>query len=135
MMRLAVHELHAAGFEVCAPVHDAMLVLVPEAGAQELVEQAAGIMVNASATILDGFEVRVGGAGPGELVRHPSRYMDPRGRVMWGRIQGLLAELEAEGKHLGDGPEGQPHRVPEGHTGGHLSLLSLSSSSQREGRV
>lgn len=115
MMRLAAHELLAAGFEVCAPVHDAMLILVPEDGAAELVRQAAGIMVAASATVLDGFEIRVGGASPGELVRHPDRYMDPRGRIMWDRIQGLLASLEATDTPLGDVSQGQGEDVPHGH--------------------
>jgi hypothetical protein len=114
MMRLAAHDLVAAGFEVCAPVHDAMLILVPESGAEELVHQAAGIMVKASAVVLGGFEIRVGGAAPGDLVRHPHRYMDPRGVVMWNRIQRIVDDMDGASTLSGGGPLGQGEGVPQG---------------------
>jgi hypothetical protein len=30
-----------------------------------------------------------------KIVRHPDRYMDPRGERMWGAVQGILADLKA----------------------------------------
>jgi DNA polymerase I len=44
-------------------------------------------MIEASRIVLDGFKLRADAA----LVRYPDRYQDPRGVVMWDRVNRLIA--------------------------------------------
>jgi hypothetical protein len=62
------------------------------------------IMAEASRVILDGFELRTdcpdevdehGEPVPyPHIIRHPRRYMDKRGTVMWDRVIGLVAQRQ-----------------------------------------
>jgi hypothetical protein len=46
-------------------------------------------MAEASAVVLDGFRLRA----DANVVRHPDRYVDPRGERMWSTVQAILAEM------------------------------------------
>ena len=48
-------------------------------------------MREASRIVLDGFELRT----DVNVVRHPDRFMDERGTVMWQRVMALLDRAEA----------------------------------------
>jgi hypothetical protein len=91
MLRLACILATERGIRVCAPVHDAILieVRIEELAGQVAAAQAA--MAEASAAVLDGFQLR----SDAKLVVYPDRYMDPRGERMW-RI--AMAALEAAEK-------------------------------------
>ena len=86
MLRLAACLVTEAGIDVCAPIHDALLIEAPADGIAEAVATTSRLMTHASAVVLDGWEIGtdVQIVGPGE------RYSDPRGAVMWERITGLL---------------------------------------------
>jgi hypothetical protein len=45
---------------------------------------------------LDGFEL----ATDATIVRHPERYMDPRGAVMWERVTRLIAKRQIAATEL-----------------------------------
>lgn len=93
MMRLAACLATERGIEVCAPVHDAFVICAPLERIDEDVAATQAAMVEASRLVLDGFELET----EAEIVRWPDRYMDEsRGRVMWQRVTGLLAELDRE---------------------------------------
>ena len=92
MMRLACCLATEGGLEICAPVHDALLLAAPLERMETDVGALRACMAEASRLVLDGFEVRT----DAKLVRYPERYMDKRGRAMWDRVMGLLAELEAD---------------------------------------
>jgi DNA polymerase I len=47
-------------------------------------------MAEASRVVLNGFELGT----DAHTVRHPDRYMDDRGSVMWDRVTRLLAEYK-----------------------------------------
>lgn len=47
-------------------------------------------MREASELVLPGFPLRT----DAKVVRHPDRYADDRGRVMWGTVQGILDGLD-----------------------------------------
>jgi hypothetical protein len=49
-------------------------------------------MAEASHIVLDGFEVRTEVA---HVVKHPDRYRDERGAVMWDRVTRLIAERQS----------------------------------------
>jgi DNA polymerase I len=48
-------------------------------------------MREASRIVLDGFEL---GTDAG-IVRHPDRYADPRGTVMWNRVMNLIRRQQS----------------------------------------
>jgi hypothetical protein len=92
MLRLACCLATECGIEVCAPVHDAVLICAP---LERLHCDVAGMrraMAEASRTVLSGFELRT----DARVVRHPERYMDDRGHVMWERVVALLKRQEVE---------------------------------------
>jgi hypothetical protein len=88
MLRLACCLATERGIEVCAPVHDAVLICAP---LDQLEQDLAGMraaMAEASRVVLAGFELGT----DAEIVTYPSRYMDERGVVMWGKVMAVLAE-------------------------------------------
>jgi hypothetical protein len=86
MLRLACCYATEAGIDVCAPVHDAMLIQAPADRITEAVSAAQAAMARASADVLDGFELR----SDVKVIVHPDRYEDERGCVMWALVWELL---------------------------------------------
>ena len=86
MLRLACCLATERGIEVCAPVHDAVLIFAPLDRLDFDVEIVRSCMVEASRIVLDGFEL----GADAHVVLYPERYMDPRGAVMWGRVARLI---------------------------------------------
>jgi DNA polymerase I-like protein with 3'-5' exonuclease and polymerase domains len=87
MLRLACCLATERTIEVCAPVHDAVLICAPIDQLENDVARMRARMAEASRIILDGFELRTDAV----LIRHPERYQDPRGTVMWDRVTRLVA--------------------------------------------
>jgi hypothetical protein len=94
MMRLACCLATERGVEVCAPVHDALLVEGPADTIKTVVEQTRRAMDEASELVLSGFRLRT----EARVVRWPERYMDGRGRGMWERVARLLDEPGIEAR-------------------------------------
>jgi DNA polymerase I-like protein with 3'-5' exonuclease and polymerase domains len=88
MMRIAACLATERGIEVCAPVHDAFLICAPIERIDEEASAMRSAMIEASRTVLDGFELRV----DIDVVKFPDRFMDPRGEVMWARVMALIAK-------------------------------------------
>lgn len=88
MLRLACCLATERGIRVCATVHDALLVEGPADAIHEVVAETRRAMREASEIILDGFALR----SDDKVVVWPERYMDRRGREMWGRVMRLLGE-------------------------------------------
>ena len=86
MLRLACCSLTEAGVRVCAPVHDALLIEAPADDIEQAVAVCQQAMQQASELVLRGFPLRT----EAKVVRHPDRYMDPRGHTMWDMVFGLL---------------------------------------------
>jgi hypothetical protein len=92
MLRIACCLATERGVEVCAPVHDAMLIAAP---LHRLDADAAAMreaMREASAAVLAGFELGT----DVKVVRYPDRYSDPRGKEMWRRVMRLIGDGESE---------------------------------------
>jgi len=88
MLRIACVLLTDAGIRVCAPVHDALLIEAPLDGLDAAVATTQELMKEASAIVLDGFELR----SDVNTVRYPQRYMDARGLHMWNKVMGLMGQ-------------------------------------------
>ena len=86
MLRLACIFAINLGVKVCGPIHDAVLIEAPADELDEKIDLARRCMAQASAMVLDGFEVRT----DYEKVVYPARYSDPRGEKMWMTICKIL---------------------------------------------
>jgi hypothetical protein len=86
MLRVAVINAHHLGVEICATVHDALLIQAP----LDLIDKAAldtqQAMVEASELILKGFSLKT----DTKVFKWPDRYFDEQGGGMWSRIMKLL---------------------------------------------
>jgi hypothetical protein len=97
MLRIACCLATERGIEVCAPVHDAVLICAPFDQLETDIAGMRAAMAEASRLVLDGFEL----ATDVKVVRWPDRYMDPRGRHMWERVCGLVAQAEPQARSCG----------------------------------
>lgn len=86
VLRLACCLATERGIQVCAPVHDALLVEGPANQIDRVVAQTQAAMLEASGVVLDGFEL----GSDAKTVLYPDRYMDERGSRMWKVVTGLL---------------------------------------------
>jgi hypothetical protein len=90
MLRLACCLATEQGIEVCAPVHDAVLICAPLERLDADVKRMQEAMREASRIVLNGFELGT----DAKIVRYPDRYMDERGKAMWDRVTQLINERE-----------------------------------------
>jgi hypothetical protein len=102
MLRLACCLATERGVEVCAPVHDALLVEGDADRMGDILEATRTAMAEASRVVLGGLEVGT----DADVVEWPHRYADPRGRVMWQRVTEIL-DRDQEGQIGHEGQEGQ----------------------------
>jgi DNA polymerase-1 len=98
MLRLACCIAIEAGVEICAPVHDAVLITAPLHRLDEDVLAMREAMRKASSLVLSGFELGT----DVKLIRYPDRYSDPRGKAMWWRVMKLIGEEGHEPWAAGD---------------------------------
>jgi hypothetical protein len=94
MMRLACCLATERGVEVCAPVHDALMVEGPARLIEDVVARTRQAMREASELVLPGFPLRT----DAKIVLYPNRYLDPRSERMWGVVRGILAGLRARAR-------------------------------------
>jgi hypothetical protein len=86
MLRLACCFADDAGIEICATVHDALLICAPLERLDADIATARACMAEASRIILAGHELRT----EVDEVHWPERYVDERGEVMWNRVMQLI---------------------------------------------
>jgi DNA polymerase-1 len=90
MMRIACILAVERGIQLCAPIHDALLIEAPTAEINEGVSRLTECMREASEAVLgDGKVCRV----DADIVTYPDRYMDENGKDMWEKITGILAQV------------------------------------------
>jgi DNA polymerase family A len=92
MLRLACCLGTERGIEICAPIHDAVLICAPLDRLYTDVARMQEAMREASRIVLAGFELRTDAL----VFLHPNRFMDERGTVMWWRVMTLLSRVETE---------------------------------------
>ena len=88
LLRIACCLATERGIEVCAPVHDAVLIAAPLERIEADVAAMQAAMAEASAAVLGGFVLGT------EAKTYPDRYRDPRGEVMWKRVSDLVRQRE-----------------------------------------
>lgn len=90
MLRLACCLMTERGIGLCAPVHDAVLIEGKAEDMHATISAAQEAMREASAVVLDGFELET----DVEVVAFPNRYFDERGVDMWNSVTGILEDLK-----------------------------------------
>jgi DNA polymerase I len=88
MLRLACCFATERGIEICAPVHDAVLICAPLDRLEEDIAGMRAAMCEASRIVLDGFELRTDAT----RICYPDRFHDPRGTAMWNRVIELITK-------------------------------------------
>src|SRR5262249_50396837 len=96
MLRLACCYATETGIEVCAPVHDAILICAPLEQLDKDIARTRAAMAAAARAVLNGVELLTDVV----VVRWPDRYMDKRGAVMWRRARTLIEKREAHAHRL-----------------------------------
>jgi hypothetical protein len=96
MLRLACCLATERGIEVCAPVHDAVLIAAPLEQIDDAIATTKAAMREASRIVLAGFELET----EAEIVRYPNRYGDKRGVRMWTEVMGLIARHQDGAAHV-----------------------------------
>jgi hypothetical protein len=86
MLRIACILATERGIEVCAPVHDAIMICAPMDRLDDDIAATRKAMAEASTAVLPGFTLET----DVKIVRAPDRFMDPRGTVMWNKVIQLL---------------------------------------------
>jgi DNA polymerase I len=92
MLRLGCCLATERGIEVCAPVHDALLIAAPISEIEEAVAVTREAMAEASRVVLDDFEVRT----EAKVTRYPHHFVDKRGTQMWSVVTQLIEEAKAK---------------------------------------
>ena len=90
MLRLACCFATEQGINICAPIHDAILIEAPLKDLEETTGRAQDAMAKASRLVLEGFELR----SEATTYRYPERYWDPRGARMWNTVWSLLEQSQ-----------------------------------------
>lgn len=90
MLRLACCLLTEQGINVCAPVHDALLVEAPVEEIRAVAATTQQAMAEASALVLGGFSLRT----ESNIIAYPDRFQDRRGQKMWDVLMSLLARKD-----------------------------------------
>jgi hypothetical protein len=86
MLRLACCLATERDIEVCAPVHDAVLLCAPLDRLEEDIAGMRAAMADASRLVLAGFELRTDAM----RIPYPDRFQDPRGVTMWDKVTNLI---------------------------------------------
>ena len=92
ILREATCRLVDDGVDVCALVHDAIVIISPTHRFKEDVAKTLRAMRDASQLVLDGFTLGI----DSNLVSYPDSYIDEKGIDMWNLIYRLMAETEAQ---------------------------------------
>jgi len=93
MMRIACVLAVERGLQLCAPIHDALLIESSNDQIDADVTKLKECMSEASEGVLGTGKIcRV----DAEIVKHPDRYMDEQGQEMWDKIMMLLAKRQGQ---------------------------------------
>jgi DNA polymerase I len=86
ILRVACCLVTEAGYEVCAPVHDAVLVNCKIEDVDRAKAEVTAMMAKASQIVLGGFTLKIGV----EVTKYPDHLTDKRGKKMWTEVMKQL---------------------------------------------
>jgi hypothetical protein len=86
MLRLACCLATENGIRICAPIHDAVLIIAPAEQSEVDVSRMRHTMAEASRIVLAGFELETESTS----IFWPDHYCDDRGAAMFAKVMSLL---------------------------------------------
>jgi DNA polymerase I-like protein with 3'-5' exonuclease and polymerase domains len=96
MLRLACILIHERGVQLCAPVHDAILIEAPDDQIGEHARIAQDCMNRASEIVLNGFRI----VGDIRTSRYPERFLDDESRPFWDQVMALIEQVKTTAQHV-----------------------------------
>jgi DNA polymerase-1 len=90
MLRIACLLIAEHGIQLCAPVHDAILIEAPEHLIEEHVQIAQNCMVKASRIVLSGFTL----ASDAQILRYPERFLDEQSQPFWETVMEIMRSVK-----------------------------------------
>jgi hypothetical protein len=96
MLRVACILIHERGVQLCAPVHDAVLIEAPDDHIGEHARIAQDCMNRASEIVLNGFRI----TGDIRILRYPERFLDDESRPFWDHVTALIEKVKATEQHV-----------------------------------
>jgi hypothetical protein len=85
-LRVACCLVCEAGYEICAPVHDAILISCKIEDIDRVKADVTALMIKASQIVLGGSALKVGV----EITKYPDHLTDKRGLKMWTEVMKQL---------------------------------------------
>lgn len=95
MLRLACCLVTERGMQVCATLHDAMLIEASDTEILHAVDVVQHAMSEASRIVLEGFALR----SAVRLIRHPESLGDARGAAIWTQVERAIQEMDPSASH------------------------------------
>ena len=86
ILRIVIIGAVSQGIQLCAPVHDALLIESDLDSIEDAVAITVECMSEAAQYVLDGFRLNC----DVDVIRWPDRYYDKRGAAMWETVMKLL---------------------------------------------
>jgi DNA polymerase I-like protein with 3'-5' exonuclease and polymerase domains len=92
MLRIACILMVKNGIQLCAPIHDAVLIEATEDTIEEQVKMAQQCMEEASQIVLQNFKL----TSDVDIIRHPGRFLDESAEPFWNMVMAIYGKLQAE---------------------------------------
>jgi len=92
LLRVACILMADRKIQLCAPIHDAVLIEAPEDKIEEKVKEAQACMEEASQFILSGFKL----SSEAEIFRYPDRFLDDSAKKFWEQVMEILKQVKQE---------------------------------------
>jgi DNA polymerase I-like protein with 3'-5' exonuclease and polymerase domains len=92
MLRIACILMVKNGIQLCAPIHDAVLIGATEDTIEEQAKIAQQCMEEASQIVLENFKL----TSDVDIVRHPGRFLDESAKPFWNTVMTIYEKVKAE---------------------------------------
>jgi DNA polymerase I-like protein with 3'-5' exonuclease and polymerase domains len=92
MLRIACILMVKRGIQLCAPVHDAVLIEATEDTIDQQVQIAQECMVQASQIVLGDFTL----ASDAKVIKYPGRFLEDDAEPFWNTVIAIYEQVKAE---------------------------------------
>lgn len=92
MLRIACILMVKNGIQLCAPIHDAVLIEATEGAIEEQAKMAQQCMEEASQIVLQNFKL----TSDVDIIRHPGRFLDESAEPFWNMVMAIYEKLQVE---------------------------------------
>jgi DNA polymerase I-like protein with 3'-5' exonuclease and polymerase domains len=101
MLRIACILMVKREIQLCAPVHDAVLIEATEETIEEQVRIAQECMEQASRIVLEDFSL----SSDAKIIKHPGRFLEGDAEPFWNTVMSIYEQIKAElGEELNTNP-------------------------------